>query len=75
MPVSGQNLKLFSGSAHPELATLIARRLGIQLGDCTISTLPSGELKSVQAAACTSLLSSHTLLLLQCQVPRERARD
>jgi len=44
MPVSGQNLKLFSGSAHPELATLIARRLGIQLGDCTISTLPSGEL-------------------------------
>ncbi|KAM0749406.1 ribose-phosphate pyrophosphokinase [Meredithblackwellia eburnea MCA 4105] len=36
-------LKIFSGTSHPELAHLIARRLGLPLGSSTIETLPSGE--------------------------------
>ncbi|GAA5836316.1 hypothetical protein JCM11251_001461 [Rhodosporidiobolus azoricus] len=41
---SDQNLKIFSGTSHPQLAQLIARRLGLQLGSSSIVTLPSGEL-------------------------------
>ncbi|GAA5884034.1 hypothetical protein JCM6882_002109 [Rhodosporidiobolus microsporus] len=41
---SDQNLKIFSGTSHPQLAQLIARRLGLQLGRSSIVTLPSGEL-------------------------------
>lgn len=39
-----QSLKIFSGTSHPQLANLIARRLGLQLGSSSIVTLPSGEL-------------------------------
>ncbi|GAA5902204.1 ribose-phosphate diphosphokinase [Sporobolomyces salmoneus] len=39
-----QGLKIFSGTSHPQLAALIARRLGLQLGASSIVTLPSGEL-------------------------------
>ncbi|GAA6059683.1 hypothetical protein JCM10212_000070 [Sporobolomyces blumeae] len=39
-----QSLKIFSGTSHPQLAQLIARRLGLQLGSSSIVTLPSGEL-------------------------------
>ncbi|GAA5876441.1 hypothetical protein JCM8547_002127 [Rhodosporidiobolus lusitaniae] len=41
---SDQNLKIFSGTSHPQLAQLIARRLGLPLGSSSIVTLPSGEL-------------------------------
>ncbi|KAL8279748.1 hypothetical protein RQP46_007843 [Phenoliferia psychrophenolica] len=37
-------LKIFSGTSHPELAQLIARRLGLPLGSSSITVLPSGEL-------------------------------
>ncbi|GAA5998972.1 hypothetical protein JCM5350_004631, partial [Sporobolomyces pararoseus] len=39
-----QGLKIFSGTSHPQLANLIAKRLGLQLGSSSIVTLPSGEL-------------------------------
>ncbi|GAA5954132.1 hypothetical protein JCM8115_003319 [Rhodotorula mucilaginosa] len=41
---SHNNLKIFSGTSHPQLAQLIARRLGLPLGSSSIVTLPSGEL-------------------------------
>ncbi|GEM11325.1 ribose-phosphate pyrophosphokinase [Rhodotorula toruloides] len=54
---SADNLKIFSGelhllpqparparTSHPQLAQLIARRLGLSLGSSSIVTLPSGEL-------------------------------
>ncbi|CEQ41053.1 SPOSA6832_02738, partial [Sporobolomyces salmonicolor] len=41
---SAQSLKVFSGTSHPQLAQLIARRLGLSLGSSSIVTLPSGEL-------------------------------
>ncbi|GAA5872982.1 hypothetical protein JCM1840_007288 [Sporobolomyces johnsonii] len=41
---SAQSLKIFSGTSHPQLAQLIARRLGLPLGSSSIVTLPSGEL-------------------------------
>ncbi|NXD32634.1 KPR2 pyrophosphokinase, partial [Spelaeornis formosus] len=37
-------IKVFSGTSHPQLAELIARRLGLPLGSSSIVTLPSGEL-------------------------------
>ncbi|KAI5479475.1 hypothetical protein MNV49_003416 [Pseudohyphozyma bogoriensis] len=43
MSSHSQSLKIFSGTSHPELAQLIARRLGLPLGDCSIVKLPSGE--------------------------------
>ncbi|KAH8924716.1 phosphoribosyl pyrophosphokinase [Atractiella rhizophila] len=42
--MNSSGIKLFSGTSHPELANLIARRLGIPLSKSTVSTLPSGEL-------------------------------
>ncbi|GAA6041422.1 hypothetical protein JCM8097_005243 [Rhodosporidiobolus ruineniae] len=39
-----QQLKIFSGTSHPQLAQLIAHRLGLPLGSSSIVTLPSGEL-------------------------------
>ncbi|KAM0789833.1 hypothetical protein ACM66B_006680 [Microbotryomycetes sp. NB124-2] len=44
MASSQSALKIFSGTSHPELAQLIARRLGLQLGQSSITVLPSGEL-------------------------------
>lgn len=38
-------IKLFSGSSHPELAKLIAKRLGIPLAKANIIQPPSGETK------------------------------
>ncbi|WVQ80189.1 hypothetical protein IAT38_002294 [Cryptococcus sp. DSM 104549] len=38
-------IKLFSGSSHPELAALIAKRLRIPLARANISQPPSGETK------------------------------
>ena len=36
-----------AGTSHPQLAQLIARRLGLPLGSSSIVTLPSGELSYV----------------------------
>ena len=36
-------LKIFSGSAHPELAQAIAHELGIDLGNATVNCFPDGE--------------------------------
>ncbi|GAA5997570.1 ribose-phosphate diphosphokinase [Rhodotorula paludigena] len=41
---SNDTIKVFSGTSHPQLAELIARRLGLPLGSSSIVTLPSGEL-------------------------------
>ncbi|TNY19062.1 ribose-phosphate pyrophosphokinase [Rhodotorula diobovata] len=43
MPTN-DSIKIFSGTSHPQLAQLIARRLGLNLGSSSIVTLPSGEL-------------------------------
>lgn len=47
---ANSNIKLFSGTSHPELAQLIAQRLGLPLGKSSIDVLPSGELSY---AACS----------------------
>ena len=37
MDVSGtSDVVIISGNSHPELANLIARRLGIKMGDCAV---------------------------------------
>jgi ribose-phosphate pyrophosphokinase len=41
---SGSLVKVFSGTSHPELASLICKRLGTPLSKSSIVTLPSGEL-------------------------------
>lgn len=39
-----QGLKLFSGSANRDLAAEVARNLGVELGDATISSFSDGEI-------------------------------
>jgi len=41
--VSVKNISVFSGSATPELASAIAKSLGIPLGDCRIKRFSDGE--------------------------------
>ena len=36
-------LKIFSGTAHPELAKLIAEYIGIPLGEAQVRAFPDGE--------------------------------
>ncbi|MBI3919776.1 MAG: ribose-phosphate pyrophosphokinase [Armatimonadetes bacterium] len=44
--MSDQNeLKLFTGNAHPELAQKVAERLGIELGRLTVSRFSDGEIR------------------------------
>jgi ribose-phosphate pyrophosphokinase len=38
-----REVKIFSGSAHPELAQKIAKSMGASLGDATVSSFPDGE--------------------------------
>ncbi len=38
-------MKIFSGSAHPELARRIADAVGVPLGDATVTSFPDGESK------------------------------
>src|SRR6201994_951155 len=38
-----REVKIFSGSAHPELAQRIAKSMGAPLGDATVSSFPDGE--------------------------------
>ena len=40
---SGSELKIFSGTAHPQLARSIAEYVGIPLGDASIRSFPDGE--------------------------------
>ncbi len=40
---SGSELKIFSGTAHPQLAHSIADYVGIPLGDASIRAFPDGE--------------------------------
>jgi ribose-phosphate pyrophosphokinase len=41
--MSKNSIKLFHGNSHPELAKLIAKRLGIELGDAVVSKYANGE--------------------------------
>jgi len=38
-----REVKIFSGSAHPELAKRIAQSMGAPLGDATVTSFPDGE--------------------------------
>src|ERR1700678_4553502 len=38
-----REVKIFSGSAHPELAQRIAKSMGATLGDAMVSSFPDGE--------------------------------
>ena len=42
-PSSRSELKIFSGSAHPELARSIADNIGIPLGEAQVKAFPDGE--------------------------------
>src|ERR1700736_5255018 len=39
-----REVKIFSGSAHPELAKRIAQSMGAPLGDATVTSFPDGEI-------------------------------
>src|SRR5947199_7513854 len=41
--VTGKKLMLFAGRAHPDLATEISAKLGIELGHITLKTFSAGE--------------------------------
>jgi ribose-phosphate pyrophosphokinase len=71
---TGDDVKLFSGSATPALATAVARHLGLQLTRGTVSQFPDGETRialeeSVRGADCfviqsTSSPVNHNLMEL-----------
>ena len=53
------NLMIFTGSANPKLAQLVARNLGTQLGRATVSKFSDGEimaelLENVRGKDCSS---------------------
>ncbi|MEZ4633338.1 MAG: ribose-phosphate pyrophosphokinase [Deinococcales bacterium] len=61
--IVGQEIKLFSGSATPELAKTIARKLGRKLCDARVSQFPDGETQveineSVRGADCYIIQST-----------------
>jgi len=41
--LSGSGIKIFTGTSHPELAEIIARRLGLQLGKAEVTRSGIGE--------------------------------
>lgn len=59
-------LKLFSGTANPELAIKIADKLGIELGDLTIRRFSDGE---VHAKANQSVRGCDAFIVQSCQTP------
>ncbi len=59
-------LKLFSGTANPELAQKIANKLGIELGDLTIRRFADGE---VHAKANQSVRGCDAFIVQSCQTP------
>jgi ribose-phosphate pyrophosphokinase len=38
-----RNTKILAGSSHPELATLVAKKLGTPLADCTLKKFSNKE--------------------------------
>lgn len=44
---NAENVKLFALNSNPELAQKVADKLGLQLGDCTISHFADGEISVV----------------------------
>src|SRR6185503_19335977 len=43
MAFRSPELKIFTGSAHRELAQRICAYIGVQLGDATVTSFPDGE--------------------------------
>jgi len=46
MSIGADNLRVFSGSSHPELATEIASALGVPLGKLLLSRFSDGEIRA-----------------------------
>jgi hypothetical protein len=70
-------LALFpTGTSHPELAQLIARRLGLPLGNSSIGVLPSGELSyaSLLPHTSQSLSAFHSTPQIKLTSPRSPRR-
>lgn len=59
-------LKLFSGTANPELAKKIASKLGIEMGDLAIRRFADGE---VHAKANQSVRGCDAFIVQSCQTP------
>ena len=45
MITHGKNIKIFTGTSHPELAQEIAEILGLQVGDANVGTFSDGEIR------------------------------
>lgn len=63
MNLHGKDIKIFSGSANPELARQIAENLGLSLGKCRVSTFSDGEIsisleESVRGSDCFIIQST-----------------
>ncbi|HZC35783.1 MAG TPA: ribose-phosphate diphosphokinase, partial [Chthoniobacterales bacterium] len=43
MPLFNREIKIFSGTAHRELARKIAESVGVPLADATVTSFPDGE--------------------------------
>jgi len=57
MNLHGKDIKIFSGSANPELARQIAEQLDLPLGKCKVTTFSDGEIsisleESVRGSDC-----------------------
>jgi ribose-phosphate pyrophosphokinase len=59
-------LKLFSGTANPELAQKIADKLGVEVGELTIRRFSDGE---VHARAGQSVRGCDAFIVQSCQTP------
>lgn len=60
------NLKLFSGTANPELSRRIAGKLGVEIGDMTITRFSDGEL---HAQVNQSVRGSDAFIVQSCHSP------
>ena len=63
MNLHGKEIKIFSGSANPDLARQIAENLGLPLGKCKVSTFSDGEIsisleESVRGSDCFMIQST-----------------
>ena len=63
MNLHGKEIKIFSGSANPDLARQIAENLGLPLGKCKVSTFSDGEIsisleESVRGSDCFIIQST-----------------
>jgi ribose-phosphate pyrophosphokinase len=60
------DLKLFSGTANPELSSKIAEKLGVEVGDMTITRFSDGEL---HAQVNQSVRGGDVFIVQSCQSP------